>query len=138
MGKIPPEYTIPPLSTHHYTLSYIPGFIQHPTVLTLASAPTVSHFNLIERDYPSDHESINTLPWARFESYVASINAAARKADRGEKYKVLFLQRHGEGWHNVMEARVGTKLWNVCVSLTLWSTKIDCNPVLLFSPWWLV
>jgi hypothetical protein len=119
----PPEYTIPPLPNHHYSLSYIPGFFQHPAVLTVPTASTVSHFNLIERDYPSDLESDNAPPWIRFTSYVASLNAAAQKAKNEEKYKVIFLQRHGEGWHNVMEARVGTKLWDVRIPIVQMSTR---------------
>jgi broad specificity phosphatase PhoE len=29
-------------------------------------------------------------------------------------FKVLFLGRHGEGWHNVAEAKYGTEAWDVC------------------------
>jgi broad specificity phosphatase PhoE len=33
-------------------------------------------------------------------------------APKGTSYKVLVFGRHGEGWHNVEEARVGGKLWD--------------------------
>lgn len=48
--------------------------------------------------------------WQRFAKHVERLNRAA--AD-GETYKVLFVTRHGQGYHNVMEAKVGTAAWEV-------------------------
>jgi broad specificity phosphatase PhoE len=36
----------------------------------------------------------------------------ASKRDRSESYKILFLGRHGQGIHNVAEAKYGTQAWN--------------------------
>jgi hypothetical protein len=46
---------------------------------------------------------------------VASLEAAKKE---GESYKVLFLGRHGQGWHNVAETKYGTKAWDVRFSRT--------------------
>jgi hypothetical protein len=65
---------------------------------------------LIERSYPSEDDS-KEKQWKRFETHVVSLEAAKKE---GESYKVLFLGRHGQGWHNVAEAKYGTKAWDVC------------------------
>jgi broad specificity phosphatase PhoE len=41
---------------------------------------------------------------------VRGLNEAAGD---GAAYKVLFLGRHGQGWHNVAESKYGTKAWDV-------------------------
>jgi hypothetical protein len=69
---------------------------------------------LIERNYPTDDvegkEEKEDKIWKRFERYVNSI---VENAKEGESYKVLFLGRHGQGWHNVAESKYGTKAWDV-------------------------
>lgn len=68
------------------------------------------NFGLIERNYPTNgKEEGDKKPWQRFEQYMRSI---ADSAKQGESYKVLFLGRHGQGWHNVAEAKYGTKAWD--------------------------
>jgi hypothetical protein len=64
---------------------------------------------LIDRSYPGEDNS-DGKQWKRFEAYVSSLEAAKKE---GESFKVLFLGRHGEGWHNVAEAKYGTKAWDV-------------------------
>ena len=46
----------------------------------------------------------------KFEHYVWRLN---RGSGRNVQYKVLYLGRHGEGYHNVAESYYGTPLWNV-------------------------
>ena len=46
----------------------------------------------------------------KFEHYVWRLN---RGSGRKVQYKVLYLGRHGEGYHNVAESYYGTPLWNV-------------------------
>ena len=48
--------------------------------------------------------------WQRFAFYVRQLN---RDAAAGTQYKVLFMGRHGEGYHNVAESYYGTPAWNV-------------------------
>ncbi|ORY64294.1 phosphoglycerate mutase family protein [Pseudomassariella vexata] len=45
-------------------------------------------------------------PWQRLEAHIRNLNASV-----GETYKVLFVTRHGQGFHNIMEAKVGTLAW---------------------------
>ncbi|USP78943.1 hypothetical protein yc1106_06217 [Curvularia clavata] len=70
-----------------------------------------SNFGLINRTYPTDSEGDEekkTL-WARYERYVRSLDATRKE---NERFKVLFLGRHGQGWHNVAETKYGTKAWD--------------------------
>ncbi|CAD0027560.1 unnamed protein product [Aureobasidium pullulans] len=70
------------------------------------------NFGLIPRAYPSDEtlEDVESkTPWQRFEHYVKTLNGSA---EEGTGYKVLYLGRHGQGYHNVAESRYGTKLWD--------------------------
>ncbi|CAO2650114.1 Nn.00g014060.m01.CDS01 [Neocucurbitaria sp. VM-36] len=69
-----------------------------------------SNFGLINRGYdtdPSDQEGEEQ--WKRFERYVRTQDEESKE---GESFKVLFLGRHGQGWHNVVEAKYGTKAWD--------------------------
>ncbi|KAF2623883.1 phosphoglycerate mutase-like protein [Macroventuria anomochaeta] len=67
------------------------------------------NFGLIERVYPTDKQETDEKIWPRFERYIRSIASSAKE---GESFKVLFLGRHGQGWHNVAEAKYGTKAWD--------------------------
>jgi hypothetical protein len=40
------------------------------------------------------------------------LNSGCNKK-RNVQYKVLFMGRHGEGWHNAAESFYGTPAWNV-------------------------
>ncbi|KAK1727741.1 phosphoglycerate mutase [Colletotrichum acutatum] len=48
-------------------------------------------------------------PWERFASYVRKLNA---ESPDGVNFKVLYLTRHGLGYHNVQAAKVGTAEWD--------------------------
>ena len=67
------------------------------------------NFGLINRSYPTDTPSSPSKPWTRFETYIRSVTSSAPP---GESFKVLFLGRHGQGWHNVAESKYGTKAWD--------------------------
>jgi hypothetical protein len=70
---------------------------------------------IINRSYPTDETAPKKeTQWARFATYVQELNRAAKP---GQLYKVLFLGRHGEGYHNVQEAAVGTPMWDVRLPL---------------------
>jgi len=47
--------------------------------------------------------------WTGFSDYLDELN---RENDR-VRYKLIFATRHGEGYHNVKEAEVGTAAWEV-------------------------
>lgn len=76
---------------------------------------TTVNFGLIDRSYDSDASFDPTgtkTQWERFENQVVALNAAAAA---GERYAVLYLGRHGEGYHNAAETFYGTPAWNVSV-----------------------
>ncbi|KAL7661397.1 putative phosphoglycerate mutase pmu1 [Aspergillus niger] len=78
---------------------------------------TTTNFGLINRTYPSDnthnhHQDLTQ--WERFYHYVLSLN---HNSPSNVAYKVLFLGRHGEGYHNAAEDYYGTPAWNCYWSL---------------------
>lgn len=48
--------------------------------------------------------------WERFYHQVKWLN---KHSPVNVEYKVLFMGRHGEGWHNAAESLYGTPAWNV-------------------------
>ncbi|KAK4122269.1 phosphoglycerate mutase [Parathielavia appendiculata] len=72
------------------------------------------NFGLINRTYPTDKRfdpNGEKTQWQRFEAFVKFLNSACSKR-RGVQYKLLFIGRHGEGWHNAAESFYGTPAWN--------------------------
>ncbi|KAI5791074.1 phosphoglycerate mutase [Geopyxis carbonaria] len=59
-------------------------------------------------DYKAQNFGVLT-PWPHFTRSIAALNA---HAPHGTRYVVLFLARHGEGWHNVAESYYGKHLWD--------------------------
>ena len=48
--------------------------------------------------------------WQTFDQHIEQLNDTS---PTGAAYKVLFLGRHGQGWHNVAESKYGTPEWDV-------------------------
>ena len=67
-------------------------------------------FGLIPRHAVDSPDNASILAWEDFAKHVAELNSTAF---RNERFCVLFLGRHGEGWHNVGEAKYGTVAWDV-------------------------
>jgi len=62
---------------------------------------TKANFGLRNRTYSDLPASSTSLTqWQQFDKEVQKLNA---KADKDTVYKVLFLGRHGEGYHNAAE-----------------------------------
>ncbi|KAJ5820011.1 histidine phosphatase superfamily [Penicillium riverlandense] len=75
-----------------------------------------SNFGLITRSDGSQSDA--TLnPSSQWQKFCAHVDYLNEVSANGEKYKVLFLGRHGEGVHNVAERRYGTKAWDEYWSL---------------------
>jgi len=70
---------------------------------------TAVNFGLINQTYPGSGAG-NATQWQRFTQVVDSLNA---NSDINTVYKVLFMGRHGEGYHNAAETYYGTPAWNV-------------------------
>ncbi|KAK5111478.1 hypothetical protein LTR62_004930 [Meristemomyces frigidus] len=68
---------------------------------------TAVNFGLINQTYPGSTTELTQ--WQQFSAQVNALNAAA---PLNTVYKVLFLGRHGEGYHNAAETFYGTPAWN--------------------------
>lgn len=75
-----------------------------------------TNLGLINRAYPNCTTVLthNLTQWQRFELQVSQLN---RDAPRGTQYKLLFMGRHGDGYHNAAESYYGTPAWNCYYSL---------------------
>ncbi|KPM39636.1 hypothetical protein AK830_g6936 [Neonectria ditissima] len=76
---------------------------------------TQPHLALIPgKEYPSDDPSSpDQRDWVRFAAYVKWLN---ENSAENVVYKVLYLTRHGFGYHNKKHAEVGTVEWDSRVS----------------------
>ena len=107
----------------HLDYSTVPEyFLQDESSTDPATFDFKKHaFGLKTRSYPSDSElsDASELPqWRRFEQHLTSLNS---NAVSGTTYRLLFLGRHGQGYHNVGESYYGTAMWDC-----YWST-LDGN-----------
>lgn len=77
---------------------------------------TQPELGLLRQTYASDTDAASDAPnWTRFIGYVKSLNDAAPE---NVHYKVLYLTRHGLGFHNIKHAEVGNDEWNVSLPLS--------------------
>ncbi|KAK4980857.1 putative phosphoglycerate mutase pmu1 [Elasticomyces elasticus] len=102
-------------SRRHLRFSTVPGYFLQDLETTNASEfnYATSNFGLISQTYLTDsaHSPHSHLTqWQRFERHVRTLN---RGSPSGVEYKVLFMARHGEGYHNVAESFYGTAAWDV-------------------------
>jgi broad specificity phosphatase PhoE len=98
----------------YFNYTVVPGIFQQDDPSTNASTFnfTASNFGLIDRAYPSDSscpDRKHATQWQKLAHYISSLN---RQGKRGERYTLLFLGRHGEGYHNAAETYFGTPAWN--------------------------
>ncbi|KAL9119615.1 MAG: hypothetical protein Q9187_003832 [Circinaria calcarea] len=107
----------------------VTGFFQQDDLATNASTfnYTATHFGLINRTYDTDCQydpGYKKTQWQRFEHQVFRYN---RESGRHVQYKVLYMGRHGEGYHNAAESYYGTPAWNC-----YWSFK-DGNGTVVWA-----
>ncbi|KAL6712377.1 putative phosphoglycerate mutase pmu1 [Coniothyrium glycines] len=102
--------------SHPKSISYsvVTGIFQQDDNATVASGFnfTASNFGLINRTYPSDStrpDKKQSTQWQRLAHYISTLN---KDAKRNERYTLLFMGRHGEGYHNAAESYFGTPAWN--------------------------
>jgi broad specificity phosphatase PhoE len=94
--------------------SVIPGIFQQDDPSTNPSGFDfiATNFGLINRTYPSDAScpsDAKQTQWQRLAHYISTLN---KKSPHNERYTLLFLGRHGEGFHNAAESYFGTPAWN--------------------------
>lgn len=83
----------------------------------LTQSKTATNFGLINQTYTSQKDcpyGQNATQWQRFAYELARLN---HEAPSSVTYKLLFLGRHGQGWHNAAESYYGTPAWNCYWSL---------------------
>lgn len=106
----------------------VPGIFFDPSPLQSSpddKSTTQPELGLLNQVYPSDTEaSSGQLGWKRFIQYVKSLNDGAPE---NVQYKVLYLTRHGLGFHNIKHAEVGDEEWNVSLPF---QTNITCMNIL--------
>ncbi|RDW78393.1 hypothetical protein BP5796_06245 [Coleophoma crateriformis] len=83
--------------------STVDGFFLQDVSSTDASTfdYTSTNFGLINQTYSTDaafDPSGTKTQWERFENYVNLLNS---QTNSSTNYKILYIGRHGEGWHNV-------------------------------------
>ncbi|KAF8244468.1 phosphoglycerate mutase-like protein [Wilcoxina mikolae CBS 423.85] len=75
-------------------------------------------------DYITSNFGLLESSWGKFRSSIDALNC---DAPEGTNYRVLYLARHGQGYHNVAEEYYGTPLWN-----EYWS-KLDGNGTIVWA-----
>ncbi|TVY65628.1 putative phosphoglycerate mutase [Lachnellula suecica] len=91
----------PKPTPEHLEYSTVTGYFQQddPTTDDHGFDYTTTNFGLIDRAYDADAESDKgrKTQWERFENEVARLN---HESGPRTQYKVLYMGRHGEGYHN--------------------------------------
>ncbi|PGG95526.1 hypothetical protein AJ79_10007 [Helicocarpus griseus UAMH5409] len=102
------------LCQSHYEYSTVTGyFLQDDPATDPADFDyTVSAFGLINQTYDTDAEfdpKHEKTQWERFARKLESLNA---HAGRDTEFRLFYMGRHGEGFHNVAEQFYGTEAWD--------------------------
>ena len=109
-----------PSKLKHFRIENVPGFFSPADYST---DPSTYHYSnargpstvlgLLNRAYEIDGvDTLRLVQWQKFETWLNHTNA---NAPPNTVYKALYLGRHGEGEHNVAEAKYGTPMWDVCL-----------------------
>ncbi|KAG8973651.1 hypothetical protein FRC05_008587 [Tulasnella sp. 425] len=100
------------------TFETVPGYFVHdePALDQLALSPPPPRFGLIDS---------SPGYWTKFKATVKKLNDEAGPSC---SYKLVFIGRHGEGYHNVAEAFYGTKAWDDYWSLLNGNGTITWGP----------
>jgi len=117
-------------SEHEYLkYSTLTGYFQQddPTTDPLSYDFITSNFGLRERAYDTDaafDPDHKKTQWQRFHHHVSKLN---EESGAKVQYKVLYLGRHGQGYHNVAEVYYGSEAWDC-----YWSAQ-DGNDTMTWS-----
>ncbi|PSS37959.1 hypothetical protein PHLCEN_2v216 [Hermanssonia centrifuga] len=82
---------------------------------------------------PTSFGLIDDAPdrWHQFKRRISELNASAAP---GVSYKVFFLGRHGQGYHNVAESKYGTEAWDDYYSKLYGDEEMTWGPDPLLTP----
>ncbi|KAI1762388.1 phosphoglycerate mutase-like protein [Hypoxylon sp. FL1150] len=90
----------------------VAGYFFHDEEETGPNVPravTRSGMGLINRAYDTDAAFDPERKKTQWERFVYFVEHQARQEHR---YKIIFLIRHGQGYHNLKESQVGLRAWN--------------------------
>lgn len=74
------------------------------------ASANLTGYDLLEDDFGLLDKSATN--WQNLTTYINQLN---QEADTNTTYKLIYVARHGEGFHNVAEAKYGTPAWDdVC------------------------
>ncbi|KAH8596204.1 phosphoglycerate mutase family protein [Bisporella sp. PMI_857] len=99
---------------HYFRYITVKGFFLQDEVDTDDSTfdPFTTNFGLIDQEFDTDARLPNNgkglTQWQRFAYKVKVLN---EEAAEGQAFKLLYLGRHGQGYHNVASAYYGTNFW---------------------------
>ncbi|CAO1636832.1 unnamed protein product [Parajaminaea phylloscopi] len=84
-------------------------------------------------DFPAIGENFGLhedRSWAGLLKDVRKLNEEAKSSpsSQGVRYKLVFAARHGEGWHNVAEAKYGTEAWDAKWALLTGDGELTWGP----------
>ncbi|KAI0472997.1 phosphoglycerate mutase-like protein [Xylariaceae sp. FL0804] len=97
---------------HRYRHSAVPGYFDHDAEPTGPGFRALkAGLGLVDRRYETDAEFDPERKKTQWERFVYFLESKNREGRGRVKYKLLFLSRHGEGFHNVKEAEVGRQAW---------------------------
>ncbi|OAP65581.1 hypothetical protein AYL99_01553 [Fonsecaea erecta] len=121
-----------PSTQRKYTYKYttLDGYFLQDDPSTVAAEFDfmATNFGLIDREYDSDaalpDNGRDMTPWQRFEHHISSLNRTAQEDEEAgdrrnikrhgasARYLLLFLGRHGNGYHNIAERYYGNVAWD--------------------------
>lgn len=110
------------VTTTHYSVES--GFFaqDNPSAIPAIIGALPPRFGLVD-DSPER--------WHRFKGRIDSLNS---NAPHGTSYKVFFLGRHGQGYHNIAEEKYGTQAWDDYYSKLYGDSEITWGPDPLLTP----
>ncbi|KAM0698406.1 hypothetical protein Q7P36_001873 [Cladosporium allicinum] len=97
-----------------YRFEAVPGYFMQDAPETDPNTfdYTKHNFGLIPRSYLEETTTSETSPQTQWQKFTTHLQTLIATAPQGTTYKLFYLARHGEGYHNVAEAQYGTKLWD--------------------------
>ncbi|KAL5341834.1 histidine phosphatase superfamily [Aspergillus crustosus] len=112
------------VSAEHINYTTVTGYFEQDDPATDPSTYdyTSHNFGLIDRSYDyesasgsgSDIDVSGLSQWERFHRQLEYLN---KNSPKSVSYKLFFMGRHGEGWHNAAESYFGTPAWNCYYAL---------------------
>ncbi|KAK4446058.1 histidine phosphatase superfamily [Podospora aff. communis PSN243] len=99
------------LRTSKFRFTAVAGFFAQDAATGPHETTTLPGLGLTSRSYETDpffDPNHQKTEWERFAHYLDHLN---KTAPENVSYKLIYAARHGQGYHNVKEAEVGTIEW---------------------------